>query len=49
MNDQTVTLNLNLVNAILNYLGSRPFAEVYQLVQAIQDAAQQKAEPPAEE
>jgi hypothetical protein len=48
MNDQTVTLNLNLVNAILNYLGSRPFAEVYQLIQAIQEAAQ-KAEPPAEE
>jgi hypothetical protein len=48
MNDQTVTLNLNLVNAILNYLGSRPFAEVYQLIQAIQDAAK-KVEPPAEE
>jgi hypothetical protein len=49
MNDQTVTLNLNLVNAILGYLGNRPFAEVYQLIQAIHEATQKPAEPPKEE
>lgn len=36
MNDQNVTLKLGLVNAILQYLGTRPYQEVYTVVQEIQ-------------
>ena len=31
-----ITLSTNLVNAILAYLGKRPYEESYQLVEAIQ-------------
>ncbi len=36
MNDQKVTLQLSLVNAVLQYLGTRPYQEVFPLVQEIQ-------------
>ena len=36
MNDQNVTLSLNLVNAVLQYLGTRPYQDVFPLVQEIQ-------------
>ena len=39
MSEQNITLSLNLVNAVLQYLGTRPYGEVFQLVQAIQAAA----------
>jgi hypothetical protein len=39
MNDTKISLTLNLVNATLNYLGTRPYGEVYQLVQEIQAQA----------
>lgn len=39
MNEQTVTLSLGLVNGVLQYLGTRPYGEVFQLVQAIQEQA----------
>ena len=50
---EKIELSLNLVNGILNYLGSKPFGEVNQLIQAIQQEAapqvpQQAAEEPAE-
>ena len=35
-----ITIKIELANAILNYLGSRPYGEVFQLIQAIQSAAQ---------
>ena len=38
MNDQNVTLKLSLVNAMLQYLGTRPYQDVYQLVQELQAA-----------
>jgi hypothetical protein len=31
-----ITLSTNLVNAILAYLGKRPYEESYQLIEAIQ-------------
>ena len=37
-------LPVELVNQILGYLGSKPYQEVYQLIQAIQEAA--KADTP---
>lgn len=36
MSDQNVTLSLNLVNGVLQYLGTRPYQEVFPLVQEIQ-------------
>jgi len=52
MNDQDITLKLSLINGLLNYLGTRPYGEVFQLVQEIQaqaapqvKVAQQQVEP----
>jgi hypothetical protein len=39
MNEQSITLSLNLVNGVLQYLGTRPYGEVFQMVQAIQEQA----------
>lgn len=39
MEEQNIALSLGLVNGVLQYLGSRPYAEVAQLVQAIQAQA----------
>ena len=36
-----VTLSIELANALLQYLGSRPFQEVFQLIAAMQEAAKQ--------
>lgn len=46
---QTINLSLDLVNGILAYLGSRPFSEVYQLVNQIQTQAQPQLIVPSEE
>jgi hypothetical protein len=46
---QKITLSTELVNAILQYLGSRPFVEVQQLIGGIQQQAQAQAAPPAPE
>ena len=37
-----IKLSTNLVNAILQYLGSRPYADVFQLVDAIQKEAKEQ-------
>jgi hypothetical protein len=39
MSDQTITLTLPLLNGVMQYLGTRPYSEVFQLVQAIQEQA----------
>ena len=39
MNDQKIELTLNLVNAVLQYLGTRPYQEVFPIIQAIQEQA----------
>lgn len=39
MNDTKITLTLNLVNAVLQYLGTRPYQEVFPIVQEIQAQA----------
>jgi len=35
--DQKVEVTLNLVNGLLNYLGSRPFVEVADLIMAVRE------------
>ncbi len=51
MNDTKITLTLNLVNGILQYLGTRPYQEVFPIVQEIQAQAipQVPTPNPAEE
>jgi hypothetical protein len=39
---EKITLSTNLVNAVLQYLGTRPYAEVFQLVEAIQKEAKEQ-------
>lgn len=39
MNDQKIALTLNLVNGALQYLATRPYGEVVNLIQAIQEQA----------
>ena len=45
-----ITLTLDLVNAVMNYLGTRPYGEVYQLIAEVQRQAspQVPAEPEPE-
>ena len=38
-----ITISIELANAILGYLGSRPYGEVFQLIQAMQAAAPKDA------
>ena len=39
MNDTKIELTLPLVNAVLQYLGTRPSQEVFPLIQAVQEQA----------
>ena len=39
MNDQKIELTLPLLNAVLQYLGTKPYQETFQLIQAIQEQA----------
>ena len=45
---QKIELNLDLVNAILTYLGTKPFVEVSQLINAVQQQAQGQITAPVE-
>lgn len=51
MQDQDITLKLSLINNILGYLGTRPYGEVYQLIQELQAQAvpQVKVPQPTDE
>jgi len=41
-----IKLSTNLVNAILQYLGTRPYTEVFQVIEAIQKEAKKQNEHP---
>jgi hypothetical protein len=45
---EKITLSTNLVNAILQYLGTRPYTDVFQVIEAIQKEAKASSEQPAE-
>lgn len=38
-----ITISVELANAILGYLGSKPYSEVFQLIQAMQQSADKPA------
>ena len=44
---EKIALSTELVNGILQYLGSRPFVEVAQLINGIQQEAQGQVAPAA--
>lgn len=46
MNDQKVQVSLNLVNGLLNYLGSRPYVEVADLILAIREQVTPQVQVP---
>ena len=46
MNDQKVQVTLNLVNGLLNYLGSRPYVEVADLIMAIREQVTPQVQVP---
>jgi|TARA_R110002126_G_scaffold80615_1_gene199516 hypothetical protein len=45
---EKIALSTDLVNGILQYLGSQPFVQVAQLINAIQQEAKPPAEPAGE-
>lgn len=44
-----IAIQVELVNQILGYLGTRPYQEVYQLIQGVQDAAKPQEPPKVED
>ena len=42
---EKVSLSVELVNGVLNYLASKPFSEVAQLISKIQEEAQKQSAP----
>jgi len=40
-----LTLSTQLVNALLGYLGARPYQEVFQLIEALQKEANNQVPP----
>jgi len=40
-----LTLSTQLVNAVLGYLGARPYQEVFQLIEALQKEAKNQVPP----
>jgi hypothetical protein len=47
MNDQNITVKLSLVQGILGYLGRRPYEEVFQIIQALQEQVAPQVAPAA--
>jgi len=43
-----ITLSINLINQVMGYLGTRPYQEVFQLVEAMQAEAKAQTPPPAD-
>ena len=44
-----IKLSVNTVNQILGYLGSRPYQEVFQLIEVIQKEAKEQSAPVEEQ
>jgi hypothetical protein len=42
---EKIQVSTNLLNAILQYLGTRPYQEVFQIVEALQNEAKAQAKP----
>lgn len=45
---EKITLSTQLINAVMGYLGTRPYQEVFQLIDGLQTEAKNQIQPPAE-
>ena len=45
---ESIKLSTQLVNGILQYLGTRPYGEVFQIIEAIQKEAKEQTQPEPE-
>lgn len=45
---EKITLSTQLINGILQYLGTRPYGEVFQIIEAIQKEAKEQTQPKPE-
>jgi len=46
---EKITLSTQLVNAVLGYLGARPYQEVFQLIEGLQNEAKSQVQAAVEE
>jgi hypothetical protein len=46
---EKITLSTQLINAVLGYLGTRPYQEVFQLIDGLQNEAKSQVQPAVEE
>ena len=46
---QKLQISTQLLNQIMGYLGTRPYQEVFQLIEAIQSEAKNQPEPKIDE
>jgi hypothetical protein len=46
---EKLQLSTQLLNSIMGYLGTRPYQEVFQLIEAIQSEAKNQPEPKQDE
>jgi len=44
-----LNIDIETINQVLGYLGTRPYQEVFQMIQAIQEAAKPPETPKVEE
>jgi hypothetical protein len=42
---ETLQISTQLLNAVIGYLGTRPYQEAYQLIQALQEEAKNQPKP----
>ena len=45
---ENIKFSTQLVNGILQYLGTRPYGEVFQIIEAIQKEAKEQTQPEPE-
>ena len=45
---EKITLSTQLINAVMGYLGTRPYQEVFQLIDSLQTEAKNQIQPQAE-
>lgn len=43
---EKLSISVNLVNAVLQYLGTQPYQNVYQLIEALQKEAKEQPKEP---
>jgi hypothetical protein len=45
---EKITLSTQIINAVMGYLGTRPYQEVFQLIDGLQNEAKSQVQPAVE-